>query len=53
MEALRVARGTGSVEVLWVLRHDETEKLLNPYAVCLMTTRQLIVPAKPGSVQLT
>ncbi len=52
MEALRLAKDMGNVEVLWVLRHVEKEQTLYPYAVCIMTTKQLIIPAKPGSLQL-
>ncbi len=50
MAACRVAKGLGCVEVLWVFRAED--KQLTPYGVVLVTTKQLVVPAAPSSLQL-
>ncbi len=50
MDALRIAAGMGSVELVWVLKRND--KVLGPYAVAMVTTKQLIIPARPRSVQL-
>jgi hypothetical protein len=52
MDALRLAKDLGAVETVWVLKFDEKERALSPFAVALITTKQLIVPASPGSLQL-
>ncbi len=52
MEALRVAPSVGSLDVVWALKFDATEKQLTPYAAVLVTAKQLIVPAAPDVVQL-
>ena len=50
LDAMRLAANIGSLDVIWAL--IEKDGILQPYAVVLITSKQIIVPASPGKLQL-